>query len=587
MDARMAMLVRGRATRLLVALCAALCLTAAASAAAEAATVRGTPQIRGAGAVTADKYTCTSFNQDDRQTKSDCPEKLVVNDFTPVVSITFTATPSSSPTGHWSFVRWEGCSSVSGTQCTVTSLPFSETAFTPTVVFDDHVGPTITSLSSSASTLEERKFFFFFVSNEFATYQCRVGSASFAPCSSGESRTMPAEGPFTFQVRASDSSGNVSATESIQVIAVDTALTDGPSGLVNSRTATFDFSSAAGIQFECRLDAAAFAPCGNGSTGSRTYNSLADGTHTFRVRARNGEFVDAIPATRTWTIDATPPNTTITAGPEEGSLTESTMAQFGFTSSEPIGATFECRLDGAPFAACPAPKELSGLGAGIHTFEVRAKDAAGNADPTPAKRTWTVEPDVDGDGYTTATDCDDADASVNPGRPEVPGNGVDEDCDGADAVATTGAGTGGGEPQPGGGTPGAGTPGGGPTQDGASAPGPKPVPFKLTLRYHLGKAFTTLRSFRVDGAPKGARVTVSCKGKGCPRKARTFTIKKSRQAVPGYARKRLRPGWVLTVTVRRAGHVTAVRTIKVKRGKPLVASAPRCLPAGAKEPRAC
>ncbi|MCB9742559.1 MAG: VCBS repeat-containing protein [Alphaproteobacteria bacterium] len=40
--------------------------------------------------------------------------------------------------------------------------------------------------------------------------------------------------------------------------------------------------------------------------------------------------------------------------------------------------------------------------------------------------------DADGDGYTRAEDCDDYDASVNPGAPEVCGDGVDNDCDGAD-----------------------------------------------------------------------------------------------------------------------------------------------------------
>ena len=70
--------------------------------------------------------------------------------------------------------------------------------------------------------------------------------------------------------------------------------------------------------------------------------------------------------------DTTPPNTTITAGPT-GSV-ESTTATFQFTSTE-APAAFECRRDGAAFAACDSPRVLTGLTAGAHTFEVRAVDA--------------------------------------------------------------------------------------------------------------------------------------------------------------------------------------------------------------------
>lgn len=45
--------------------------------------------------------------------------------------------------------------------------------------------------------------------------------------------------------------------------------------------------------------------------------------------------------------------------------------------------------------------------------------------------------DFDLDGWSAAEgDCDDLDPRVHPGRPELPEDGIDQDCDGMDVVAT-------------------------------------------------------------------------------------------------------------------------------------------------------
>jgi hypothetical protein len=85
--------------------------------------------------------------------------------------------------------------------------------------------------------------------------------------------------------------------------------------------------------------------------------------------------------------DFTPPQTTITSGPT-GSV-KTTSATFAFVSSE-AGSTFECKLDSAAFTTCTSPRTYSGLATGGHKFQVRARDAAGNIDPTPATRNFKV-----------------------------------------------------------------------------------------------------------------------------------------------------------------------------------------------------
>ena len=196
-----------------------------------------------------------------------------------------------------------------------------------------------------------------------------------------------ASGPATITARAVDAARNT-ATSSVTVTVdntpPETTLTATPAG-VSPETATFEFAaSEADATFECSLDGAAFAGCAS----PKTYTNLAPGSHTFAARAVDAlGNADASPASYTWTVvDTTPPETTITDGPS--GTVSSTSASFSFSATEP--ATFECSLDDAAYAACTSPQAYSGLAAGSHTFAVRATDAAGNVDATPATRTWTI-----------------------------------------------------------------------------------------------------------------------------------------------------------------------------------------------------
>ena len=74
-------------------------------------------------------------------------------------------------------------------------------------------------------------------------------------------------------------------------------------------------------------------------------------------------------------------DTAILSGPT--GLVRGRRATFTFSSPEP-GVTFECSIDGEPFSPCTSPFTTRRLRGGTHTFQVRARDAAGNVDPTPA-----------------------------------------------------------------------------------------------------------------------------------------------------------------------------------------------------------
>jgi hypothetical protein len=165
---------------------------------------------------------------------------------------------------------------------------------------------TITSRPASPSTSASASFGFS-SSEPDSTFECSLDGAAYTACTSPRTYTGLTEGSHNFQVRATDASGNTdptpaSETWSVDTVAPETTIDSGPSGTVSVRSATFTFSSPeVSSTFECSLDGAAFGSC----TSPKDYTGLSNGSHTFRVRAKDSTGnTDATPASRTWKVRA-------------------------------------------------------------------------------------------------------------------------------------------------------------------------------------------------------------------------------------------------------------------------------------------
>ena len=222
-----------------------------------------------------------------------------------------------------------------------------------------------------------------------ATYECRRDNGSWNACASPYHMSW-GEGNHTLDVRATDDADNTGATDTasfhVDTVAPPTSLDSGPSGTINDPTPSFTFSSSDGTAtFECQRDAGPWSACT--SPYSASWSSTG---HTFAVRAVDAAGNrDASPPSRSFTVDAVAPETTLN-GP---TATNTVTPTFTFTSDDPT-ATFQCRRDPAgadPWTACTSPYTNPAWSAGAHHFEVRARDAAANVDASPAFIDFVVD----------------------------------------------------------------------------------------------------------------------------------------------------------------------------------------------------
>ncbi|MBO9532775.1 MAG: hypothetical protein J7513_07370 [Solirubrobacteraceae bacterium] len=231
-------------------------------------------------------------------------------------------------------------------------------------------------------------------------FECSLDGVAFAACSSPVTYDNLADGSHNLRIRAVDAAGNpdpapASATWTVDATAPHSILVGAPVDYSNQSdlaiaVTTDDAGGTGAASLECDIDGAGWEPC----TSPIALDGLADGPHGIVVRATDGAGnVESPGASAEWVTDTVNPDTVLNLRPPATqTAADATFTFSGDDGDDGVGvAEFQCSFDQGPWAPCTSPAVYSGLPDGVHWFEVRARDRAGNADPTTELYGWTVD----------------------------------------------------------------------------------------------------------------------------------------------------------------------------------------------------
>jgi len=296
----------------------------------------------------------------------------------------------------------------------------------------------------------------------------------------------------------------------------ETTVTAGPARYSRVKSPTFAFAAddqgTPVTNYTCKLDNGPSQPC----QSPKQYFSVPNGQHRFEVAAVDPSGnTDPTPAVHKWTLD--------TVGPRIAGTYPQTTNRASDTITFDAGDAVKlyCRLDNGPEAPCPLTGyPVTGLADGRHTLELRGIDLAGNEGRGRVE--WTLDTRVPGTPTGTAP----TPAPVVPAAPAAPMAG---------SLAL------------------------------------RPVVLRrIAWRAVANKRFTRITELTVSDLTAAAKATVSCKGKGCPKRARTVSSRggAKRLSLTSLLRKaKLRPGAIVNVRVAQRGTRTVTLQLKIQRDK--------------------
>ncbi|MFM8311728.1 MAG: IPT/TIG domain-containing protein, partial [Ilumatobacteraceae bacterium] len=263
--------------------------------------------------------------------------------------------------------------------------------------------PTLAGTSSEAGTVTVTVYAG--IGTGGSTVQTRT-----APVTSGAftvDATALLEGTYTAVASLTDAAGNAgvspAVTFTVDTTAPTVSILTNPLNPTTATGGTFTFNPADGgsglASVQCKLDGANFAPCD--ATGSQAFSGLADGSHTFSVRAVDRAGNTSTVATYTWRIDTTAPVVSLT-NPANGSFTNDTTPAITCVAGVALGdnSTVTINVYAGPAVAGTPIETISNvtvtagtggfsanagtLGVGQYTVQVTQADSLGNSVPSAA-----------------------------------------------------------------------------------------------------------------------------------------------------------------------------------------------------------
>jgi subtilisin family serine protease len=184
--------------------------------------------------------------------------------------------------------------------------------------------------------------------------------------------------------------GLIDAFGAVQAVALppQVKMTLVPEPLGRNRQPTIEFSANRPVAFSCEIDGGTPLPC---ASPFRVPTPLGDGTHGIAVRGLDVAGRSGSSGSVSFTVDTKAPTTRFARHPRKLIRTgkRRVRVSFRFASDDPT-ARFVCKTDRALLRFC-ASRLGRRFGSGKHTVLVRASDAAGNVDRTPAVFHFRVE----------------------------------------------------------------------------------------------------------------------------------------------------------------------------------------------------